>query len=60
MCELDGYGVLLTVEEVAELLCVSTRTVYRFAKQGELPCVKVGHRIYFARTAMAERLFAGA
>lgn len=53
---LDGYGALLTVEEVAELLSVSTRTVYRFVRQGDLPCVRVGHRIYFTRTAMIERL----
>ena len=53
---LEGYGALMTVEEVAELLSVSTRTVYRFVKQGDLPCVRVGHRIYFTRTAMIERL----
>lgn len=33
---------LLTVAEVAELLRVSTMTVYRLIRSGELPAVRVG------------------
>jgi excisionase family DNA binding protein len=32
----------LTVQEVADLLRVSTMTVYRLIKNGELPAVRVG------------------
>jgi excisionase family DNA binding protein len=32
----------LTVQEVAELMRVSTMTVYRLIKSGELPAVRVG------------------
>lgn len=33
---------LLTVAEVAELLRVSTMTVYRLIRSGDLPAVRVG------------------
>ena len=32
----------LTVQEVAEIMRVSTMTVYRIIKSGELPAVRVG------------------
>lgn len=32
----------LTVQEVAELMCVSTMTVYRLITAGELPAARVG------------------
>jgi excisionase family DNA binding protein len=32
----------LTVQEVAQLMRVSTMTVYRLIKSGELPAVRVG------------------
>lgn len=34
---------LLTIKEVSEDLRVSTRTVYRLIKSGELPTVKLGN-----------------
>ena len=37
---------LLTVEEVARILCVSKRTIWRLVASGELPPpVKVGKRL---------------
>jgi excisionase family DNA binding protein len=36
---------LLTVREVAELLRVSTMTVYRLIRAGELPAKRVGGRL---------------
>ncbi len=33
---------LLTVREVADALRVSTMTVYRLIKAGDLPCTRVG------------------
>ena len=35
---------LLSIEEVAEVLRVSQRSVYRLLGRGELPSLKVGHR----------------
>lgn len=45
----------LTTDDVAKALNVSRRTIYRLVESGELPAVKVGHRIYFPRHAMTER-----
>lgn len=41
---------MLTAEEVAEILRVSTMTVYRLIRSGELPAVRVG-RSYRVREA---------
>lgn len=38
-----GSGRLLTVAEVAAVMRVSTMTVYRQIKSGELAAVRVGH-----------------
>jgi excisionase family DNA binding protein len=38
-----GSGRLLTVAEVASLMRVSTMTVYRLIKAGEIAAVRVGH-----------------
>lgn len=43
----------LTVQEVAELMRVSTMTVYRLIKAGELPAARVG-RSYRLREAQVE------
>lgn len=39
----------LTVNEVAELLRLSDKTVYRFAQRGELPAFKLGGSWRFRR-----------
>lgn len=44
----------MTVDDVAEALSVSKRTIYRLVENDELPAVKVGRRIYFPRRAMIE------
>jgi excisionase family DNA binding protein len=33
---------LLSVEEVAEYFGVTTTTVYRWCKEGRIPCLKIG------------------
>lgn len=38
---------LLTTLEVADLLGVSTRTVFTLTKKGELPSVRVGHSVRY-------------
>ena len=55
----EEYGPLLNVNDVVSLLGVSTRTIYRFTESGELPCVKVGRRLYFPREKLFARLGIG-
>ena len=42
MAQADARLRLLTVAEVADMMRVSTMTVYRFIKAGELPAIRVG------------------
>lgn len=37
---------LLTTKEAAEYLNVSMQTVRNLARQGKIPAVKIGHRVY--------------
>lgn len=39
---LSSYPEALTASEVAEILRVCTKTVYKLIKQGEIPAVKIG------------------
>ena len=47
---------LLGVEEVAEYLGVGQVTVYRWCREGSLPCLKIGRRWRVRREALAEFL----
>ncbi len=42
MSEFDGRRHFMTVAEVSQLMRVSTMTVYRLIKAGELPAIRVG------------------
>lgn len=42
MTEFNGRARFVTVAEVAKLMRVSTMTVYRLIKSGELAAVKIG------------------
>lgn len=54
----SGSSALLTVAEVARMMRVSTMTVYRLIKGGDLAAVRVGHN-YRIREAEVERYLAG-
>src|SRR5829696_2430319 len=47
---------LLDTEEVAEYLGVGQVTVYRWCREGSLPCLKIGRRWRVRREALAEFL----
>src|SRR5215218_3443156 len=47
---------LLGTEEVAEYLGVGQVTVYRWCREGSLPCIKIGRRWRLRRDALAEFL----
>ena len=43
---------VMTADEVAELLRVDRKTVYAAAGRGEIPCRRIGRRLLFSRTAI--------
>ena len=43
---------IMTVSEVAEYLRVNPQTIYRKAKAGELPVVRIGRAIRFRRSEL--------
>ena len=51
---------VLTAEQAAELLKVSTKTVLRLARDGDLPAHKVGRSWRFSRAALLGWLDRGA
>ncbi len=50
---------LLTVEELAEYLKVTTKTIYRLLKKGDIPSTKVGHLHRFIKSDINEWLRKG-
>ena len=45
---------VLTVQEVANYLRIDIRTVYRLAKRGDIPCIKIGRQWRFNRDDIKE------
>jgi excisionase family DNA binding protein len=43
---------LMTADEVAAMLSLDRKTVYAAAKNGEIPCRKIGRRVLFCRQAI--------
>lgn len=56
---LAQYKDLLSVSNMAEVLGVSQRTIYRLVDNDELPAVKVGRRLYFPRQSLIKALHLG-
>jgi excisionase family DNA binding protein len=51
---------LLKAEDVAEILSLPKLRVYELARQGQLPCVRIGERqVRFARSALREWIECG-
>ncbi|MBA2633322.1 MAG: helix-turn-helix domain-containing protein [Chloroflexi bacterium] len=59
MNRLDNYGEILTVRQVAKLLGIARNSVYQAAAAGEIPSVRVGRRILFARRSLEVWLSSG-
>lgn len=52
---MDAEIQLLKAEDVAEILSLPRLRVYELARQGQLPCVRIGERqIRFAKAALRE------
>jgi len=43
---------ILTIEQAAEFLQVPRSTLYKIARQGQVPCRKVGRHWRFSRSAL--------
>ncbi len=54
--ELKDYPTALTVEDVAQILRVSTKTVYKIIRNKEIPAVKVGREYRIAKSAVVDHL----
>lgn len=54
--QLKDYPAALTVAEVAEILRVSTKTVYKMIKTGTLRAVKVGRENRIAKSILIDYL----
>lgn len=53
---LKKYPAALTVGEVAEILRVSTKTVYKMIKENTIPAAKVGRELRVAKSRLVEYL----
>lgn len=49
----------LTIQQAAEFLCLSVPTIYSKVSKRELPFMKQGKRLYFAKSELSEYLKAG-
>ena len=59
MSPLDDYGEILTVSQVADLLGIARNSVYQAAAAGEIPSMRVGRRILFAKRSLEVWLSGG-
>ena len=53
---LSSYPEALTASEVAEILRVFTKTVYKLIRQGEIPAVKVGRENRVSKSVLISYL----
>ena len=51
-----SYPMALTVPEVAEILRVCTKTVYKLIKEDSIPYVKIGREIRVSKGRLIEYL----
>jgi len=56
---LDDYGEILTVRQVAAVLGIARNSVYQAAAAGQIPSIRVGRRILFAKRSLEFWLSAG-
>jgi excisionase family DNA binding protein len=44
----DSTTELLTIKEFSKIVKVATKTLYRLASQGKIPCIRIGRNIRFS------------
>lgn len=50
---------LLTIQQAAELLCLSVPTIYGLVSRSEIPCMKKGKRLYFSKFELTDWIKTG-
>lgn len=55
----EGFGDMLTVDDLAIILHVSRKTVQHQCKRGDLPAISIGRRWYVPKTRLVEFLMSG-
>ena len=52
--DLEGLPLLLAVPRAAKILGISRASAYRLAAAGELPCRRLGGRVYVVTSALRQ------
>lgn len=47
---------VLTVEQVSEILCIGRNTAYEIVRAGKIRSIRIGHQIRIPRESLAEYL----
>ena len=55
----DGYGDMLTVDDLAHILHVSRKTVQNRCRAGDLPAVAIGRRWYVPKSRLVAFIVSG-
>ena len=55
----EGYGDMLTIDDLAAILHVSRKTAQNQCKRGDLPAVPIGRRWYVPKARLVEMLMTG-
>ncbi len=55
---MESESLVYTVEEIGQKLKISRPQVYLGLKRGEIPCIRVGHRVLIPKAAF-DRLLSG-
>jgi excisionase family DNA binding protein len=56
----DSTQRTIRVEDAASILGISRAAAYRYAKDGELPVIRIGQRVLVLKAAFEKQFFAGA
>ena len=54
--KLDAYGDLLTIKDCSAVIQQSEATVRRLCREGELPSVRIGRRLYVPKSQFIEHI----
>lgn len=56
LVDVEELPIVLTVDQVAEVLCIGKNTAYDLVRSGEIKSVRVGRQIRIPKSALLEYL----